>query len=98
MSDVDQVQWRLADKILRAGLGSDVAAQMWEQLVRLRLVEPDAVCHRCINVDHHDMAPVRGGAVSARGSIDAEGGPQEIRQNLRRESPVRIFPGRAPQA
>src|SRR5208282_2242957 len=59
VSDIDEVQWSLGDKILRTGLGANVTAQMRQQLVRLRLVKPDAVSHCRVDVDHHDMPPIR---------------------------------------
>ena len=39
VSDIDEVQWSLGDKILRAGLGVNISAQGRQQLVRLRACE-----------------------------------------------------------
>ena len=39
VSDIDEVQWSLGDKILRAGLGVNISAQGRQQLVRLRARE-----------------------------------------------------------
>ena len=78
VSDIERFSGALATKscvpvsariFLRTGASS---------LCAVGLVEPDDVDHCQINVDHHDMPPIRGGPISARRSIDAEGGPQEI--------------------
>jgi hypothetical protein len=44
---------------------------MGNQGVRLGFIEPYAVGHRCIDVDDHDVSPVRGSSVAVR-AIDAK--------------------------
>ena len=55
--NVDEVHRRRGDKILRSGLGANVTAQMRQQPVCLRLIEPNAVGHCRVDVDYHDMPP-----------------------------------------
>jgi len=75
-----------------------MSLRRWTAACALWVVEPDAVDCCPVDVDHHDMPPTRGGRVTARRSIDAEGSPQEIGQNLRRQRLGRIFSDRTPQA
>jgi len=72
--DIDEVERCGGDEVLKAGLRADIVLQMGQQSVDLRLIEPDAVGHRDVNVHHHDMTPIRGSPVAAR-TIDAEGRP-----------------------
>ena len=80
--DVDEVERRAGDEALNPGICANVVPEMRQERVRARLVEPDAVGHRGVDVDDHDVAPIRGGAVAAR-TVDAEGSPQQAGRNTR---------------
>lgn len=75
--DVDEGERRGRDKILQASLCADVRGKMRAQRVLLRVVEPDAVGHRRVDVDDNDAAPAWLGAVDAR-TIHAVRGTQQI--------------------
>ena len=66
MRDVDQVERRRGDEILSARLRANVIRQMGQQCVGFRLIEPDAVRHRRVDIHDHDMAPVRNRQVTVR--------------------------------
>src|SRR5215813_8999417 len=50
------------------------------------------ISHSLIDVDYHDVPPIRRGTVATCWPVDAEGGPQEIGQHLRWQRPGRVFP------
>src|ERR1035437_4959003 len=73
MSDVHKVERCGSDKILKPGLRAEIFLQVRQQLMVLRLVQPDAVGHHEIDIDDHDMAPIGSSPIATCRAIDAEG-------------------------
>ena len=68
-SIIDEIERRSSDEILGSRQRAKIAARTQDERVRLRVVEPQPIGHRRVDVDDHDVSPVRRGAVAAR-SID----------------------------
>ena len=71
MRDVDKIERDGAQKILLARLCADVGTQVRQQGMLFRLLKPNAIGQRRIDVNDHDVTPIRGGAITT-GTIDAE--------------------------
>ena len=58
MRDIDEIERRAADEILSSCERAKVFLHARNERVRLWVIEPDAVGHRGVNVDHHDVPPI----------------------------------------
>ena len=96
MCHIHEIERSARDEILQPGSGANVCAQVRQQLVFFRIVQPNSIRHRSIDVDDHDVPPIGRCAIAAW-AVDAECRPQEIRQNLRRQRSLGICPDRAAQ-